>query len=74
MVSRRSRDVLRVRRHRTLEVYTIRARRRLGQPTRITRNGGIFPIWSPDGRNIAYAWTRGIVIVRPTEAGPRRSR
>jgi serine/threonine-protein kinase len=48
------------------EIYTIpRQGAGWGKPNQITRNGGIFPVWSPDGRSIAYAWTRGIVIVAP---------
>ena len=51
------------------EVYTIpREGNAWGKPTQLTRNGGIFPYWSYDGRNIAYSWTRGVVIV-PAEGG-----
>jgi Tol biopolymer transport system component len=51
------------------EVYTIpREATGWGNPTRLTRNGGIFPFWSPDGRNIVYSWSRGVVIV-PADGG-----
>ena len=46
------------------EVYTIA---RLGggwtKPVQLTRSGGIFPFWSPDGRNIVYSWNQGVEIV-----------
>jgi Tol biopolymer transport system component len=32
---------------------------------RLTRDGGELPSWSPDGLYIAYAWTSGLVVVRP---------
>ena len=51
------------------EIYTIpRQGTAWGKPSQLTRNGGIFPFWSPDGRTIAYGWTRGIVIV-PADGG-----
>jgi Tol biopolymer transport system component/tRNA A-37 threonylcarbamoyl transferase component Bud32 len=51
------------------EVYTIpREGSGWGKPTQLTRNGGIFPLWSYDGKNIAYDWTRGVAIV-PAEGG-----
>jgi eukaryotic-like serine/threonine-protein kinase len=46
------------------QVYTIsREGTGWGKPTQLTRNGGIFPFWSPDGRNILYGWTRGVAVV-----------
>jgi hypothetical protein len=48
------------------EIYTIaRQGAGWGKPVQLTRNGGIFPFWSPDGRHIAYSWTRGVVIIPP---------
>jgi Tol biopolymer transport system component/tRNA A-37 threonylcarbamoyl transferase component Bud32 len=51
------------------EIYTIpRQGTGWGKPTQLTRNGGIFPFWSPDGRSILYGWTRGVVVM-PADGG-----
>ena len=51
------------------EVYTIaRQGEGWGKPVQLTRNGGIFPFWSPDGRYIAFSWTRGVELV-PADGG-----
>jgi eukaryotic-like serine/threonine-protein kinase len=54
------------------EVYTI-ARQGDGwaKPIRLTRDGGIFPFWSPDGRYIMFAWTSGAELV-PADGGEAR--
>jgi len=38
------------------------------QRRRLTRGGGELPSWSPDGRYIVYAWTAGLVVIRPDGA------
>ena len=58
-----------VRRHRTVrDLYRARGAQGWGKPKQLTRNGGIFPFWSPDGRDIVYSWTRGVVLV-PADGG-----
>jgi len=50
------------------EVYTVaRQGDGWGTPSQRTRNGGIFPFWSPDGRYIAFGWTRGVELVSPED-------
>ncbi len=54
------------------EVYTVqRAGDGWGKPAQLTRTGGIFPFWSPDGRTIAYSWNSGVELV-PADGGERR--
>ena len=51
------------------EVYTIaRSGGGWGTPVQLTRNGGIFPLWSRDGRNIVYSWNQGVEII-PADGG-----
>jgi Tol biopolymer transport system component len=46
------------------EIYTIpRTGSGWGKPTQLTHTGGIFPFWSPDGRNIVYSWNKGVEII-----------
>ena len=56
----------------TTQVYTI-ARDGNGwrKPVRVTRDGGIFPIWSPDGRTLAYNAGSGVWLV-PADGGEAR--
>lgn len=54
------------------EVYTIaRQGDGWGKPVRLTRDGGIFPFWSPDGRYIAFSWNKGLELV-PADGGEVR--
>jgi Tol biopolymer transport system component len=54
------------------EVYTIpRTDHGWGKPTQLTRTGGIFPFWSPDGRNIVFGWNDGVELV-PADGGEAR--
>jgi eukaryotic-like serine/threonine-protein kinase len=54
------------------EIYTIpRQGSGWGTPVKLTSTGGIFPIWSPDGRYIVFNWTRGIELV-PADGGEPR--
>jgi Tol biopolymer transport system component len=53
-----------------MEVYTIpRKGAGWGTPTQLTRNGGIFPVWSKDGRYLLYGWTRGEALVSSDGSG-----
>jgi len=54
------------------EIYTLpRLGDGWGTPTKLTSTGGIFPFWSPDGRYIAFNWTRGVEFM-PAEGGTPR--
>ena len=51
------------------EIYTV-AREGSGwaKPKQLTRNGAIFPQWSPDGRTIVGNWNQGVLTV-PADGG-----
>ncbi|HET9727281.1 MAG TPA: hypothetical protein VFP28_10230, partial [Gemmatimonadales bacterium] len=54
------------------ELYTIARQGDGWAPSRkLTSAGAIFPIWSPDGRLIAFNWTRGIEIIPASGGTPR---
>jgi len=54
------------------EIYTLpRLGDGWGTPAKLTSTGGIFPFWSPDGRYIAFNWTRGVELI-PAEGGTPR--
>ncbi|HUR94253.1 MAG TPA: protein kinase [Gemmatimonadales bacterium] len=40
-------------------------------PTQLTRTGGIFPFWSPDGRTLVFSWNDGAKLVPSTGGDPR---
>ncbi|MFL5494926.1 MAG: protein kinase domain-containing protein [Gemmatimonadales bacterium] len=55
-----------------IEIYTIeRKGNGWGRPVQLTRTGGIFPFWSPDGRNILYSWNQGVQVIPADGGNPR---